>query len=95
MERSRASSRAMDKRMKSSTAESHAYKVTTATKARAACANADVRGALVEASDETDRAARGMSARGRVERRVVMLWGRGAASGRERRLRKNHGATMR
>ena len=79
VERSRASSRAMDKRMKSSTAESHAHRVTTATKARAAWTNGDVRGALVEASDAMDRAARGMSARGRVERRVVMLWGRGAA----------------
>ena len=45
----------------------------------AAWTNADVRGALVEASDAMDRAARGMSARVRVERRVVMLWGRGAS----------------
>ena len=62
-----------------SRASSRAHRVTTATKARAAWTNGDVRGALVEASDAMDRAARGMSARGRVERRVVMLWGRGAA----------------
>lgn len=68
--------------------------MTAATNARAACVSTDVvaRGALVDASDETERAARAMKATGRVERRGIIvargaLWGRDAVGTRFRKTR--------